>query len=67
MPEIWLKYGTTDLVLNIKYENLLKHVSSDIPLLREDEIRSRLSNVSLTDDLLIFPLSDTKSAAKFII
>lgn len=67
MPEIWLKYGTTDLVLNIKYENLLKHVSSDIPLLREDEIRSRLSNVSLTDDLLIFPLSDTKSAAKVII
>ena len=67
MPEIWLKYGTTDAVLNIKYENLLKHVSSDLPLLSEDEIRLRLSNVSLADDLLIFALSDTRLAAKIII
>ena len=67
MPEIWLKYGSTDIVLNIRYENLLKHVSSDFPLLKEDEIRLCLSNVVLTDDTLIFALSDTKLTAKVII
>ena len=67
MPEIWLKYGSTDIVLNIRYENLLKHVSSDFPLLMEDEIRLRLSNVVLADDTLIFALSDTKLTAKIII
>ncbi|HZC20179.1 MAG TPA: hypothetical protein VE223_00900, partial [Nitrososphaeraceae archaeon] len=67
MPEIWLKYGSTDIVLNIRYENLLKHVSSDFPLLNEDEIRLCLSNVVLADDTLIFALSDTKLTAKIII
>jgi len=67
MPEIWLKYGSTDIVLNIRYENLLKHVSSDFPLLMEDEITLRLSNVVLADDTLIFALSDTKLTAKIII
>ncbi|HET7390332.1 MAG TPA: hypothetical protein VFJ51_05870 [Nitrososphaeraceae archaeon] len=67
MPEIWLKYGSTDIVLNIRYENLLKHISSDFPLLMEDEIRLRLSNVVLADDTLIFALSDTKLTAKIII
>ena len=38
-----------------------------MPLLTEDEIRLRLSNVSLADDLLIFALSDTRLTAKVII
>ena len=47
MPEIWLKYGNTDIALDIKFENLLKNISSDFPSLTEDEIRSELSNVLL--------------------
>jgi hypothetical protein len=64
MPELWFKYGTTDVVLNIRYENLLKHITaSGFALLSEDHIKSCLNDVALTQDTLIFALSDTKSAA----
>ena len=64
MPEIWLKYGTTDIVLDIKFENLLKHVSSDYPLLTDDEIKSALKDVIIGDNTLIFALSGSRSVAK---
>lgn len=64
MPELWFKYGITDVVLNIRYENLLKHITaSGFALLSEDQIKSCLNGVALTQDSLIVALSDTKSAA----
>jgi hypothetical protein len=66
MPEIWLKYGSTDIVLDIKFENLLKHVSSDYPLLTDDEIKSALKDVIIGDNTLIFALSGSRSVAKII-
>src|SRR5919109_2299123 len=66
MPEIWFKYGTTDIVLDIKFENLLKDVSSDYPLLSDDEIKSALKDVIIRDNTLIFVLSGSRSVAKII-
>ena len=64
MPELWFKYGITDVVLNIRYENLLKHITaSGFALLSEDQIKSCLNGVALSQDSLIVALSDTKSAA----
>ena len=67
MPELWFKYGITDVVLNIRYENLLKHITaSSFALLSDDQIKSCLNDVTLTHDTMIFALSDTKSAAMVI-
>jgi hypothetical protein len=66
MPEIWLKYGSTDIVLDIKFENLLKHVSSDYPLLTDDELKSALKDVIIGDNTLIIALSGSRSVAKII-
>lgn len=67
MPELWFKYGITDVVLNIRYENLLKHITaSSFALLSEDQIKSCLNDVALTQDTMIFALSDTKSVAMVI-
>ena len=67
MPELWFKYGITDVVLNIRYENLLKHITaSSFALLSDDQIKSCLNDVTLTQDTMIFALSDTKSAAMVI-
>ena len=47
MPEIWLRYGTTDVALDIKFENLLNQISSDsFQLLSEQEIKSIISEHS---------------------
>ena len=67
MPELWFKYGITDVVLNIRYENLLKHITaSSFALLSDDQIKSCLNDVALTQDTMIFALSDTKSSAMVI-
>ena len=66
MPEIWFKYGTTDIVLDIKFENLLKHVSSDYPLLTDDEIKLALKDIIIRDNTLILVLSGSRSIAKLI-
>jgi hypothetical protein len=67
MPELWFKYGTTDIVMNIRHENLLKHISaSSFALLSEEEIKKILSDVALSKDTVIFALSDTKSVATVV-
>lgn len=67
MPEIWLRYGTTDVALDIKFENLLNHVSSNSShLLSENEIKSTISGILLTDNSLIVALSGGNAVAKII-
>lgn len=66
MPEIWLKYGSTHTVLDIKFENLLKHISSNLRLLTDEEVRDSLSAVTLTDSTVIVALDGSKAVAKVI-
>jgi hypothetical protein len=64
MPEIWLRYGTTDVVLDIKFENLSSQISSSFQALPEEEIRAAIAGVPLTDNMLVLALSGSKAAAK---
>lgn len=68
MPEIWLRYGTTDVVLDIKFENIANQISSifQVPLEQEDVKTTITSNIPLTDRMLILGLSASKAAAKTI-
>jgi hypothetical protein len=68
MPEIWLRYGTTNVVLDIKFENIANQISSTFqaPLGQED-VKTRItSSLPLTDKMLILGLSASKAAAKTI-
>ena len=64
MPEIWLKYGTTDVVLDIKFDNLASQVSSTFQALPEDQVKAAFDGVPLTDNMLLMVLSPSKAAAK---
>jgi hypothetical protein len=66
MPEIWLKYGGTHLVLDIKFENLLKHISSNLDLLNDEQVRGKLSGVALMECTLILATDGSKSVARVI-
>jgi hypothetical protein len=67
MPEIWLRYGSTDVVLDIRFENLANQISAGFPALPEEEIRSAaVAGVPLTDNMLILALSGSKAAGKVI-
>jgi hypothetical protein len=66
MPEIWLKYGSSDVVLDIKFENILSQVSSNFHLLSEQEITDIIREINLTENTLILALSGSKTGAKVV-
>jgi hypothetical protein len=66
MPEIWLRYGTTDVVLDIKFENLASQVGSSFAALPEDEVKNAVNSVPLTDNMLVLALSSSKAAGKTV-
>lgn len=66
MPEIWLRYGTTDVVLDIRFENLASQVSCSFPLLPDEQVKTALEGVPVTDGMLVLALSSSKAAARAV-
>ncbi len=67
MPEIWLKYGATDVVLDIKFENLSSQISSTFQPLPDDQVKAAIDSVPLVENMLLIALSPSRSAARAII
>jgi hypothetical protein len=65
MPEIWLGYGSTDVVLDIKQENLL-HCYPELNMLSDENIKEILTDIKLSAKTIIFPFSASKSILKII-
>jgi len=48
MPEIWLNYGSTDVVLDIKAENLEEKIDAEGKTLSDSEIKSKLESLDIS-------------------
>ena len=48
MPEIWLNYGPTDVVLDIKAENLEQKIDVQGKILSDPDVESKLQLLDLT-------------------
>jgi len=44
MPEVWLGYGDTEVILDIKYENILDNVKPQFSLLTTESLNLELAN-----------------------
>ena len=66
MPEIWLNYGNTDVVLDIMAENLEQEVDSDGKVLEDQEIGRRLEELDLAKPLDLVLLHDSRSVQKAV-
>lgn len=66
MPEIWLNYGITDVVLDIKAENLEQKIDSDSSVLDESKINEKLGTLDLTKPMDLVVLHNSKSVQKII-
>src|SRR5574341_401108 len=66
MPEIWLKYGSTDVVLDIRFENLSSQVCSGLQALSYEQAKAELDAVPVTDSMLVLALSSSKPAARAV-
>ena len=66
MPEIWLNYGITDVVLDIRAENLEQKIDSDGKILDDSVINEKLSKLDLSKPMELVVLHNSKSIQKII-
>jgi hypothetical protein len=66
MPEIWLNYGITDVVLDIRAENLEQKIDSDGKIMDDSEINEKLKEIDLTKPMDLVVLHNSKSVQKII-
>ena len=66
MPEIWLNYGITDVVLDIRAENLEQKIDSDGKVLDDSAINEKLNTIDLSKPMELVVLHNSKSIQKII-
>ncbi len=66
MPEIWLNYGITDVVLDIRAENLEQKIDSEGKVLDDSAINERLNALDLSKPMELVVLHNSKSIQKII-
>lgn len=67
MPEIWLNYGMTDVVLDIKAENLDQKIEHPGPTLDDTILSERLDSVDITKPLDLVVLNYTAAVQKTLL
>ena len=66
MPEIWLNYGVTDVVLDIRAENLDQKIDSEGKILDDSAINEKLNTLDLSKPMELVVLHNSKSVQKII-
>jgi len=66
MPEIWLNYGITDVVLDIRAENLEQKIDSEGKILQDSVINEKLNTLDLSKPMELVVLHNSKSIQKII-
>ena len=66
MPEIWLNYGITDVVLDIRAENLDQNINSDGKILEDQQISEKLATMDISKPIELVVLHHSKAIQKVI-
>ncbi len=66
MPEIWLSYGPTDVVLDVRAENLEKQIGSGGVNLTDSEIASKLESLDMSRPTEFVIMEYSKTVQKVI-
>ncbi len=66
MPEIWLNYGITDVVLDIKAENLEQKIDSEGKTLDDSAIDEKLGQIDLSKPVELVVLHNSRPIQRII-
>ena len=66
MPEIWMNYGTTDVALDIRAENLEQKIDSGGTAMDDASIREKLTALDLSRPMELVALHNSRSVLKII-
>jgi len=64
MPEIWLNYGSTEVALDIKAENLEEKIDVEGKTLSDSEIESKLGTKDISKPTEFVVLNTSESVRK---
>jgi hypothetical protein len=67
MPEIWLNYGKTDIVLDIRAENLDQQLESQGKELTDSAFSEKLDTLDISKPMELVVLNNSKSVQKTIL
>jgi hypothetical protein len=65
MPEIWLNYGSTEVALDIKAENLEQKIDVEGKTLSDSEIKSKLESLDISKPTEFVVLNMSESIKKY--
>ena len=66
MPEIWLNYGSTEVALDIKAENLEEKINVEGKTLSDSEIKSKLGSLDISKPTEFVVLNMSESIKKIL-
>ena len=66
MPELWLNYGTTDIVLDIRVENLLKLENPNFLILEDEIMEQAVSSIVMKEDTSVIPLDCSRTVVDIL-
>ncbi len=66
MPEIWLNYGVTDVVLDIRAENLDQKIDSEGKTIEDQVISEKLGTIDLSNPMELVVMHNSRAVQKII-
>src|SRR6476619_404263 len=61
MPELWLNYGGTDIILDLKVENLSLVENSKFDIRTGESLAEEIKSIPVTDETILVPLDGSNS------
>ena len=66
MPEIWLPYGSVEVAVSTRAENLAKEINQQAPPMSEDSIRETIERIELENRTTIFSPKPSNSSIEIM-
>ncbi len=61
MPELWLNYGSTDIIVDLKVENLSLIENSKFDTLALESLHQKIESIDMNDNTILIPLDASNS------
>jgi hypothetical protein len=65
MPELWLNYGSTDVIVDLRVENLSLVENSKFDVLSNETLDQEIESIPISQNTILVPLDGTNSTVQF--
>lgn len=66
MPELWLNYGSTDIVVDLKVENLLLVENPKFDVINDEILDQEIESIQIEDTTTLVPLDASNSTVQLV-